>query len=42
MDFNFTDGDRTKATVAINGVVEYDAKTSTITVANGQATANWD
>ena len=38
--FNFTDGDHTKATVAANGVVEYDAKTSTITVANGQATAS--
>ena len=38
--FNFTDGDYTKATVAANGVVKYDAKTSSITVANGQATAS--
>ena len=38
--FNFTDGDHTKATVAANGVVKYDAKTSSITVANGQATAS--
>ena len=38
--FNFTDGDHTKATVAANGVVKYDAKTSSITVTNGQATAS--
>ena len=38
--FNFTDGDHTKATVAANGVVKYDAKTSTISVANGHATAS--
>ena len=38
--FNFTDGDHTKATVAANGVVKYDAKTSTISVANGHATSS--
>ena len=38
--FNFTDGDHTKATVAASGVVKYDAKTSTISVANGHATAS--
>ena len=38
--FNFTDGDHTKATVATNGVVKYDAKTSTISVANGHATSS--
>jgi len=38
--FNFTDGDHTKTTVAANGVVKYDAKTSSITVTNGQATAS--
>ena len=37
---NFTDGDHTKATVAASGVVKYDAKTSTISVANGHATAS--
>ena len=37
---NFTDGDHTKATVAANGVVKYDAKTSTISVANGHAAAS--
>ena len=38
--FNFTDGDHTKATVAASGVVKYDAKTSTISVANGHATSS--
>ena len=38
--FNFTDGDHTKATVGASGVVKYDAKTSTISVANGHATAS--
>ena len=38
--FNFIDGDHTKATVAASGVVKYDAKTSTISVANGHATAS--
>ena len=38
--FNFTDGDHTKATVAASGVVKYDAKTSTISVANGHAAAS--
>ena len=38
--FNFTDGDHTKATVTANGVVKYDAKTSTISVANGHATSS--
>ena len=38
--FNFTDGEHTKATVAANGVVKYDAKTSTISVANGHATSS--
>ena len=38
--FNFTDGAHTKATVAASGVVKYDAKTSTISVANGHATAS--
>ena len=38
--FNFTDGNHTKATVAASGVVKYDAKTSTISVANGHATAS--
>ena len=37
---NFTDGDHTKATVAASGVVKYDAKTSTISVANGHAAAS--
>ena len=37
---NFTDGDHTKATVAASGVVKYDAKTSTISVANGHATSS--
>ena len=38
--FNFTDGNHTKATVGASGVVKYDAKTSTISVANGHATAS--
>ena len=38
--FNFTDGDHTKATVDSNGVVKYNAKTSTISVANGHAAAS--
>ena len=38
--FNFTDGDHTKATVDSNGVVKYNAKTSTISVANGHATSS--
>ena len=38
--FNFSDGDHTKATVDSNGVVKYDAKTSTISVANGHATSS--
>ena len=38
--FNFTDGNHTKATVAASGVVKYDAKTSTISVANGHATSS--
>ena len=38
--FNFSDGDHTKATVESNGVVKYNAKTSTISVANGHATAS--
>ena len=38
--FNFTDGAHTEATVAASGVVKYDAKTSTISVANGHATAS--
>ena len=38
--FNFSDGDHTKATVDSNGVVKYNAKTSTISVANGHATAS--
>ena len=37
---NFTDGDHTKATVAASGVVKYDTKTSTISVANGHAAAS--
>ena len=37
---NFTDGDHTKATVAASGIVKYDAKTSTISVANGHAAAS--
>ena len=38
--FNFSDGDHTKATVDSNGVVKYNAKTSTISVANGHAAAS--
>ena len=38
--FNFTNGDHTKATVDSNGVVKYNAQTSTISVANGHATAS--
>ena len=38
--FNFKDGAHTEATVAASGVVKYDAKTSTISVANGHATAS--
>ena len=38
--FNFTDGNHTKATVGASGVVKYDAKTSTISVANGHASAS--
>ena len=38
--FNFSDGDHTKATVDSSGVVKYNAKTSTISVANGHAAAS--
>ncbi|MEZ7563690.1 beta strand repeat-containing protein, partial [Veillonella atypica] len=38
--FNFKDGAHTKATVDSNGVVKYNAQTSTISVANGHATAS--
>ena len=38
--FDFTDGNHTKATVGASGVVKYDAETSTISVANGHATAS--
>ena len=38
--FNFTNGDHTKATVDSNGVVKYNAQTSTISVANGHAAAS--